>query len=76
MRLFLSYVFALLLFSALAAKGQDESASSPSSSAGFTGSNISSTSVAPGVGMTVSQNYILKPSDVLEINVYQEPDLD
>ena len=25
--------------------------------------------------MTVGKNYILKPSDVLEVNVYQEPDL-
>ena len=76
MRLFLSYIFVLVLFSPLPTNGQDVSANGPSSSAGFTGSNISTTSVAPGVGMTVGQNYILKASDVLEINVYQEPDLD
>jgi polysaccharide export outer membrane protein len=52
--------------------GQDSSnAGSDSSGTGYTSSGRSSA----GVGMAVGQNYILKASDVLQVQVYQEPDL-
>lgn len=35
-----------------------------------------STNTVPGVGVAVGENYILKESDVVNIEVYQEPDLD
>ena len=33
-------------------------------------------SSSPGIGVVVGENYILQPSDVIHIEVYQEPDLD
>lgn len=30
---------------------------------------------SPGVGVIVGENYILKPSDIITVSVYQEPDL-
>jgi len=52
--------------------GQDSSnAGSDSSGTSYTSSGRSSA----GVGMAVGQNYILKASDVLQVQVYQEPDL-
>ena len=44
------------------------------SRASDTSANTSSSS--SGVGKVVGENYILKPSDVINIEVYQEPDLD
>lgn len=44
------------------------------SRASDTSANTSSSS--SGVGIVVGENYILKPSDVINIEVYQEPDLD
>ena len=29
-----------------------------------------------GIGMVVGENYVLKPSDVIQVDVYQEPDLE
>jgi len=52
--------------------GQDSSnAGSDSSGTGYTSSGRASA----GFGMAVGQNYILKASDVLQVQVYQEPDL-
>ncbi len=74
MRLPLIYTSFIVSF-ILSVNGQDSTGSDSLSSAGLNGSTQSYSSVSPGVGMTVGQNYILKPSDVLEVNVYQEPDL-
>ena len=74
MRLPLLYT-SFIVLCILSVKGQDSTGSDTPASAGFIGSAQSSSSASPGVGMTVGQNYILKPSDVLEVNVYQEPDL-
>ena len=74
MRLFLSYISFIVFFS-LSVNGQDSSGSGLTSSPASVGSTKSFSSVSAGVGISVSQNYILKPSDVLEVNVYQEPDL-
>ncbi|MGJ8652351.1 MAG: polysaccharide biosynthesis/export family protein [Opitutaceae bacterium] len=51
---------------------QDDGASY--SSATSTGG--ASPSAQSGIGMVVGENYILKPSDVISVEVYQEADLD
>ena len=51
-------------------RAQDSSASSSGASSSSGGSTSSG-----GVGMIVGSNYVLKPSDVIEIDVYQEQDL-
>ena len=54
--------------------GQDSgSAPSGSDSSGSSGSRSGG---GGAVGMVVGNNYVLKPSDVIEIQVYQEQDLD
>lgn len=45
---------------------------SPSSSSGAS----SATSSGGGIGIVVGENYVLKPSDVISVSVYQEQDLD
>ncbi|WP_269526342.1 polysaccharide biosynthesis/export family protein [Coraliomargarita parva] len=55
------------LATALLAQDSVSDFSAPSSGGGGTGS---------GLGMVVGENYILKPSDVIQVNVYQEPDLE
>ena len=51
-------------------RAQDSGASSSGASSSSVGSASSG-----GVGMIVGSNYVLKPSDVIEIEVYQEQDL-
>ena len=51
--------------------GSGSGGSSDSYSSGSSGSS----SGGGGVGIVVSENYILKPSDVISIDVYQEVDL-
>lgn len=51
--------------------GQDSGSSSPASSSASGSASGSSSSV----GMVVGSNYVLKPSDVIEVEVYQEQDL-
>ena len=53
-------------------RAQDSGASA--SSSGASSSSVGSAS-SGGVGMIVGSNYVLKPSDVIEIDVYQEQDL-
>lgn len=67
--------FFLLCGSALIGQeaGSSNSAGAPSSS-GSSGS--SSSGGSSGIGMVVGSNYVLKPSDVIQIEVYQEQDLD
>ena len=59
-----------LLACSTAMRAQDSSASSSGASSSSAGSASSG-----GVGMIVGSNYVLKPSDVIEIEVYQEQDL-
>ena len=59
-----------LLACSTAMRAQDSSASSSGASSSSGGSTSSG-----GVGMIVGSNYVLKPSDVIEIDVYQEQDL-
>ena len=46
------------------------------SSSSDSGSNYLSSSSSSDLGIIVGENYILKPSDVIQVSVYQEPDLD
>lgn len=66
----------ILLFACVTALGQDGSSGDggegSSSSRGNSGSSGSS---AAGIGMVVGANYVLKPSDVISVEVYQEDDL-
>ena len=70
-RLILLLISCLLACSS-AMRAQDSGASA--SSSGASSSNAGSAS-SGGVGMIVGSNYVLKPSDVIEIDVYQEQDL-
>jgi len=53
-------------------RAQDAGAGASSSGAS---SSSAGSSNSGGVGMIVGSNYVLKPSDVIEIDVYQEQDL-
>ena len=70
-RLILLLISCLLACSS-AMRAQDSGASA--SSSGASSSSVGSAS-SGGVGMIVGSNYVLKPSDVIEIDVYQEQDL-
>jgi polysaccharide export outer membrane protein len=53
-----------------------ESGSSDSSGSGSSGISGSGSGGGSAVGMVVGDNYVLKSSDVIQIEVYQEMDLD
>ncbi len=64
----LCFFFSALLLQAQDSGGDSGSGSYSSGSAGYS-------STGGGVGIVVGENYILKPSDVISIEVYQENDL-
>lgn len=70
-RLILLLISCLLACSS-AMRAQDSGASASSSGASSSSAGSASSG---GVGMIVGSNYVLKPSDVIEIDVYQEQDL-
>ena len=74
MRLPILYTI-FIVYCFLPVYGQETSGSDATSSTILSGTAQSSLGISSGVGISVGQNYILKPSDVLEVNVYQEPDL-
>ena len=57
---------------------QDMSSSGSGSSSSSNNQNFSSSSSngSSGIGIVVGENYILKPSDVISVEVYQEGDLE
>lgn len=63
-----------LLACSVAMRAQDAGAGAGASSSGASSSSAGSSN-SGGVGMIVGSNYVLKPSDVIEIDVYQEQDL-
>jgi polysaccharide export outer membrane protein len=67
MKHLLSSLVLYLLFCIAALSAQDAGAGSTDSS--------SSSSGGAGIGMVVGSNYVLKVSDVIELDVYQESDL-
>lgn len=70
---------ALFSFFALCSlvSGQDGGSGGEGSSFSGTGSSSggSASASSPGIGMVVGENYVLKPSDVVSVEVYQEEDL-
>jgi len=67
----LLFALGIASLSAIAQEGQYSDAGSSSSGS----SSASSGSVVGGIGIVVGENYILKPSDVISVEVYQEKDL-
>jgi len=67
----LLFALGIATLSAIAQEGQYSDAGSSSSGS----SSASSGSVVGGIGIVVGENYILKPSDVISVEVYQEKDL-
>ena len=71
----ITLIFSLLISSVISLTGSAQDGSSGSSfSSGDSsqGAQVRSS----GIGMVVGENYVLKPSDVISIEVYQEDDLD
>lgn len=72
------FLFFLLFFIHLIALGQEASSgkaaySSSEYSGNFTSNNGASSS---GLGIIVDENYILQPSDVIQVSIFLEPDLE
>ncbi|MGB0414691.1 MAG: polysaccharide biosynthesis/export family protein [Coraliomargarita sp.] len=61
----------LLIAASFALFGQDAS----SGDSGSVSASSSSGAASAGVGLAVGSNYVLKPSDVIDVSVYQENDL-
>jgi polysaccharide export outer membrane protein len=79
MKRLLPLFLTFLLFCSPALFSQDAggSSSGASSSGGNSGSSSGGSSSGGGsIGMVVGSNYVLKPSDVVQVEVYQEKDLD
>jgi len=73
-----SLFLSLLLLLAASGHAQDGgfSASASDSGSSDSGSASGSGRSGSGVGIIVGENYVLKPSDVITVEVYQEKDLD
>ena len=71
------YLFVALYFfiSTLLLQAQESAGDSGSDSGSYSSSSAASTNVGGGVGIVVGENYILKPSDVISLEVFQEIDL-
>ena len=75
MKRLIPLLISCLLLCGAALIGQDSGSGSISSdSSGASGG--SSGSGSSGIGMVVGSNYVLKSSDVIQVEVYQEQDLD
>lgn len=71
----ITLLLGLLFLSLSPALSAQESGSSDHSSGGDASSSGGGRSGAGAVGMVVGENYVLKPSDVVQVEVYQEKDL-
>lgn len=71
-RIFL-FIFALCI--STSAFGQDGDFGGSSSDSGPSSSSTGRSGGSSGVGIIVGENYVLKPSDVITVEVYQEEDL-
>ncbi len=78
MKRFITLLFTVLscsfFFSALNAQ-DDSGGGYESFSRGPSSSVSGNTGAGSGIGMVVGENYVLKPSDVISVEVYQEEDL-
>lgn len=70
------YLTIFLLTSLWVSAQEFSNGPSPSDSGSNYISSSSSSSSSSGLSIIVGENYILKPSDVIQVSVYQEPDLD
>lgn len=75
MKRFLSLLILYSLLSNCMLTAQDATGYSGGSDSSDASGSSSGASGASGVGLVVGSNYVLKPSDVIEIEVYQEQDL-
>ena len=74
---FLTFSSISLLILSNFVHAQDLNSSNAESVSSFSDQSYPNTSDGlTGVGIVVGENYILKPSDVISIEVYQEPDLE
>ncbi len=77
MNYFLTFSVISFLIISNFAHSQDLSSSIAGSGSTFSDQNGTSLSGgSTGIGIVVGENYILKPSDVISVEVYQEPDLE
>ena len=76
MRRLIPLFLSCLLFGSAALIGQDAASTSTASSDSSGSSSSGSFGGGSAIGMVVGNNYVLKPSDVIQIEVYQERDLD
>ncbi|MEC8333512.1 MAG: polysaccharide biosynthesis/export family protein [Verrucomicrobiota bacterium] len=76
MKYFLTFSVISLLITSNFALSQDMDSSITGSGSSYSEQNGNSISgESTGIGIVVGENYILKPSDVISVEVYQEPDL-
>ncbi len=74
---FLSFtLFSLIVSSILHGQESSGAGEGGGGDASSYGSNSGGGSSSSGVGIVVGENYVLKPSDVISVTVYQEKDLD
>ena len=79
MKQFSHFMCSLCIFFIVTAQDFTNNSSYSASNIDFNASRSSGSSVAAAAsdyGIVVGENYILKPSDVIQVTVYQEPDLD
>ena len=77
MKLFQTSLASSLFILCCLANAQEISSSGSESSGSSNNQNYSSSSNgSSGIGIVVGENYILKPSDVISVEVYQEGDLE
>ena len=77
MKLFQTSLASSLFILCCFANAQEISSSGSESSGSSNNQNYSSSSNgSSGIGIVVGENYILKPSDVISVEVYQEGDLE
>ena len=77
MKLFQTSLASSLFILCSCANAQDISSSGSGSSGSSNNQSYSSSSNgSSGIGIVVGENYILKPSDVISVEVYQEGDLE
>lgn len=76
MKQFYILVTCCFLFLATFSHAQESGAGGSSGDSASSGSSSGRSSGSGSFGMVVGENYILKPSDVISVEVYQEQDLD
>ena len=76
MRTIFGLLFVLIAVSPAVGHAQSGDGSAAPSSSGASSASSRPSGGGVGVGMVVGENYVLKPSDVVRVEVFQEDDLD